>query len=183
MKVRISSLGQPPPLDSSERLASFSRLSLSLSVLVESALPVPNPKVLALDGQYDQILPESWVVIERPDAADPSKKPTRTPLQVKQTATISKTDYGLSAKVTQLTLSESWLELNDTMLNKLRAITVYAQSEKLDQAEEVISEQIPGFEKDDIAKTEIELGNLYDGLKPGRWLIVLEFRLNRLQPE
>ena len=182
MKVRISSLGQPPPLDSSERLASFSRLSLSLSVLVESALPVPNPKVLALDGQYDQILPESWVVLERPDAEDPSGK-ARKSLQVIQTATIAKTDYGLSAKVTQLTLSESWLELNDTMLNKLRAITVYAQSEKLDQAEEVISEQIPGFEKDDIAKTEIELGNLYDGLKPGRWLIVLEFRLNRLQPE
>jgi predicted phage baseplate assembly protein len=166
-KVRISYLGQTSFLSAVGRQA-----VLSLSVLVESAVSVPNPNVLALDGQYDQILPESWVVIERPDPKDPSGK-TRKSLQVIQTATIAKTDYGLSAKVTQLTLNDSWLEHNDDkMLDKLRKITVYAQSEKLKQAEEVVDENITGLEADGKTTKEIELGALYDGLKPGRWLIV-----------
>jgi predicted phage baseplate assembly protein len=136
----------------------FSSFS-SISIQEESKVPVFNPNILALDAQYDQILPKSWVVIQRPN--------TQIISQVEKVETITKADYGISAKVTQLTLKDRWLEDNDLTLDVIRQTTVYAQSEELKLTEEVINPT-----EEPVKGSEVELSQLYEGLKPGRWLIV-----------
>ncbi|BAZ11847.1 hypothetical protein NIES4071_36730 [Calothrix sp. NIES-4071] len=131
----------------------------SITIQEESKVPVFNPNILALDAQYDQILPKSWVVIQRPN--------TQIISQVEKIETITKADYGISAKVTQLTLKDRWLEDNDLTLDVIRQTTVYAQSEELKLAEEVINPT-----EEPIKGNEVELSQLYEGLQPGRWLIV-----------
>lgn len=131
----------------------------SISIQEVSKAPVSNPRILALDAQYDQILPQSWVVIQRPNQ--------QFIRQVEKVETISKADYGISAKVTQLTLNDRWLEDNDSTLDVIRQTTVYAQSEELELAEEVIEPK-----EEPVKGKEIELSQLYEGLQPGRWLIV-----------
>lgn len=132
----------------------------------ESPAPVPEHlrNVLALDAQYDQVVPKSWVVIERSDKSDPIIG------QVVKTQTVSKAEYGLTGKVTQLTLDRPWLEQTDVVLSVLRGTTVYAQSESLALAEEPIEESIRG--------DRIELAALYGGLEAGQWLIVAGERID-----
>jgi predicted phage baseplate assembly protein len=143
----------------------ISEASDVISILMESLFPPDARNVLALDAQYDQITPESWVVIQRPnpDPKDP-KNPTVKIHRTEAVQTISKADYGITGKVTQLTLKDDWLVSTDLLLSVLRATTVFAQSEKLTLAEEPIDAEIAG--------DRIELDGLYSGLQPGRWLIV-----------
>jgi predicted phage baseplate assembly protein len=70
----------------------------------------------------------------------------------------------MSAKVTRLTLSDSWLEPTDRLLSAVRGATVYAQSERLELAPEPVT--------DDVSGNAIELGRLYDRLEAGRWIVV-----------
>lgn len=132
----------------------------------ESPAPVPEHlrNVLALDAQYDQVVPKSWVVIERSDKSAPIIG------QVVKTQTVSKAEYGLAGKVTQLTLDRPWLEPTDVSLSVLRGTTVFAQSESLALAEEPIEESIRG--------DRIELAALYGGLEAGQWLIVAGERID-----
>ncbi|MBD2261434.1 putative baseplate assembly protein [Pseudanabaena sp. FACHB-2040] len=145
------------------------RVDNPLEIRVEfeaTAGPVAQ-KTLALDAQYDQILPGSWVVINRPDRQIVSR--------VLGTQAISKAEYGITGKVTQLTLDQPWLDASDRTLATLRQTTLYAQSEPLDVAEEVIdpvNNPIGRMDANADEPFEIELAQLYDGLKPGRWLIV-----------
>lgn len=139
-----------------------------LTILDKSPISTSSNQrtILVLDAQYDQITLGSWVVIERSNSEKPDGK-ERLIRQVMKTETISKADYGISARVTQLTLNDNWLKETDLTLDKLREITVYAQSEELKLAEEAIDPK-----KEPVKGNEIELGDLYDGLQPGRWLIV-----------
>ena len=75
-----------------------------------------------------------------------------------------RTDYGIMAKVTQLTLDGNWLDADDKDLSAFRNAAVYTLSENLTLAEEPYDA--------DVAGTTIELDGLYDGLKSGRWVIV-----------
>ncbi|MEM6353837.1 MAG: putative baseplate assembly protein, partial [Cyanobacteria bacterium P01_D01_bin.14] len=81
-----------------------------------------------------------------------------------------------TGKVTQLTLERDWLDANDQSLSVLRETTLYAQSAPLDLADEILDDPIQhiidGEETDPDGPFEIELAGLYNGLKPGRWLIV-----------
>lgn len=129
-----------------------------ISVLDESPAQISdqNKKIVALDAQYDQIQAGNWISIV-------TSKQTAF-YQVIDTQTVSKTDYGISSRVTQLTLDNPWLD-EEQLLSKLREVTIYAQGEPLALSEEPLtSEPICG-------KT-IELGTIYEGLKAGRWLIV-----------
>ncbi len=85
---------------------------------------------------------------------------------VQQSGEQSRAEYGLSAKATRLELRGDWIESQKTAddFAVIRGTAVFAQSEELALAEEPIEEPID----DD----EIELADLYDGLEPGRWLIV-----------
>jgi predicted phage baseplate assembly protein len=127
--------------------------------LDDSGQEKPDVKVLDLDARYDHILPDSWVVIDYADTSRP-----RLIRKVQSVQPYTRAGFGMSAKVTRLTLDQSWLNLTDNGLKLLRGVTIYAQSEKLMQADEFID--------DDISGDSIELDDLYDGLQSGRWVVV-----------
>jgi predicted phage baseplate assembly protein len=125
-------------------------------------------RILTLDTTYDQILPGSWVLIERLDAAGKLLLPHLI-REVEDTATLTKTAFGITAKVTQLTLKTKWLEdeyleTHNHSLSVFRNTTVFAQNEPHKLAEEPIV--------DVVGDTAIELQSLHQGLESGRWLIV-----------
>lgn len=130
------------------------------NLLLSEGFYAPS-NILDLDARYDHILPDSWVVIEYADGRN-----NGLPLicKVNQVQSLSRADYGMSAKVTRLILDQVWLTAGDTTLAALRNITVYAQSEVLAQADLPLT--------DDIAGSSVELDRLYDGLQSGRWVIV-----------
>ena len=141
--------------------------------------------VIYLDAEYDKILPQSWVVIERPLPADPEDVKSLNfnkmdesqgvgwiVSKIEKVRTVSRARYGITGTVTKLTLKKAWLtqtevDNNDERkidISMLRGTIVYAQSELLTRAEETI--------EDDVCLDLIELDGLYEGLKSGRWLIV-----------
>ena len=141
----------------------------SRAALSDAELARSGP-IVALDAPYDQIVPGSWILIERLKADGSKMTPFVT--TVKDAVTLTKTAYGITAKVTQLTLEEpwldarsaDWLEEHGNSLAAFRAVTVYAQSDPQKLTEEPIT--------DEVAMQVIELQSLYDGLDSGRWLIV-----------
>jgi predicted phage baseplate assembly protein len=136
-------------------------ISSAQGILIDDEIAVAPTalNIVNLDMVYDQIVPGSYVVIDR---ADTSKQIVTT---VTQTNKVSLTNYGMTARVTQLTLADNWLDpKTDLMLSVARNTTVSTQSEQLDLAQEPITDHVAG--------NQIELGNLYGGLKSGRWLIV-----------
>jgi hypothetical protein len=118
---------------------------------------------LNLDAVYDKIAPNTWVVINRTDTGA-TNQPLYT--QITNVRQISRADYGMSAKTTALLLEQDWLGgLTGTpSLSIFRGVTVYAQPEELDLAEEPLDRDVEG--------NTIELNGLYDGLESGRWIIV-----------
>ncbi|MGH8905010.1 MAG: putative baseplate assembly protein [Egibacteraceae bacterium] len=129
----------------------------TLSASHETLLPLDPRTVLPLDAVYDQIVPGSWVVVERAGQSPRSIRVTRV-------ETVAKAAYNISATVSQLTLAEDWLDATDVLLSAVRETTVYAQSEQLELA--------PEPRNDDVKGSSIDLDKLYQGLQSGRWLIV-----------
>jgi predicted phage baseplate assembly protein len=125
--------------------------------LEDPLLATHGATVLSLDAIYDRIAVGSWVVLQR-IGSDPEV------FRVNRVRSVSRVDYGISARVTQLELDHPWLETTDTSLAVVRDTTVFTQSEDLELAEEPI--------EDDIAGDSIELDGLYDSLEAGRWLVV-----------
>lgn len=137
-------------------------LTKGLVIDDEVAIAPTDTNVLNLDMTYDQILPGSWVAIERIGSTVP------VVTTVASVQKVSLTNYGMTSRVTQLTLNQAWLDpTTDLMLDVARKTTVLAQSERLDLAEEPITTNVPENQPD-----QIELGDLYSGLKSGRWLVV-----------
>lgn len=58
--------------------------------------------------------------------------------RVEKVENISKTDYGIVARVTQLTLDKPWLQEEDISLEIMRKTTVYLKSEVLSLSEKPI---------------------------------------------
>ena len=126
---------------------------------------------LALDAEYNQIQPGSFIVVEYPSpiTANPNRRLTQiaTVLGV-ETRTL--TFGGASNKVTLVTFRPPLKPKLDEIRGDPKFLTgtiVYAQSELLPLAEQVITEPVCGG-----AESEIELDNLYTNLEPGRWLII-----------
>ncbi len=128
--------------------------------------------VLYLDAEYNQIALHSWLYITSVSVPDNNNTPTNVTLspgiyQIKQVETVARADYGISAKVTKLTLNTDWFTIatpSTPTLGAFRGVTIYAQSEILTSAEEPLTEDIQG--------DTIELDGLYDGLQSGRWVAV-----------
>ncbi|MGH8763847.1 MAG: putative baseplate assembly protein, partial [Nitrosospira sp.] len=137
--------------------------------------------VAYLDTVYDQVVAGSQVVIQQP----PFSASSAVVATVDNAVAISRAAYGLTGKTSMLTFNKKWwnpekIKVNNpanpdnpdnpSMCNDassfgtLRATTIYCQSEELILADEPIRE--------DICEDEIELDGLYDGLKPGQWMIV-----------
>jgi len=159
--------------------AEFTDNTVSISDAV--SLPVTNRNVLPLDAQYDKIIQthenlDSWVVIERPGRNDPTQT-EQIITRVKKVETVSIAAYGITGRVTQLTLEGDWLFDKDTSLSVIRNTTVYAQSEKRALAEEPIEEVIGTTQAGTstnlkVGTNVIELDKIYDGLKSSQRLII-----------
>jgi baseplate J-like protein len=136
--------------------------------------------LVALDKEYDQIKPGSWIVINRylPSTSENQYKLFHCQVVKVETRSLGIVGTAISATILTLTnIAEEnnagtalngWISLTnlsdlDSSL-ALRNTRVYAQTEPLPLAEVPISEPIQG--------NVIELAELYDGLEPGRWLII-----------
>ncbi|PYI93753.1 MAG: putative baseplate assembly protein [Verrucomicrobia bacterium] len=146
------------------------------------ALPKANFPVIALDAEYEQIRPESLLVIERPPFEQTSHDTTglatvtqfdgkTTVHTVQSTAASTLAALGVSAKVTLPTISPAWFAKSPSdavaaaaSTQVLRGTRVYFQTELLPLAEAPVT--------DPVCKAEIELDGLYDGLEAGRWVIL-----------
>ncbi|MEV8310338.1 putative baseplate assembly protein [Streptomyces flavidovirens] len=130
-----------------------------------------NRHVLALDSVQDGITVGSWVAIERPrkgaegpDGIPGDEKLKLVTTRVTALRTAAYTNYGITGRGTELTLADPWLDEHDVLLSAIRDATVHAGGEALRLAEEPLGEDVHG--------NELELAQLYDGLRPGRHLVV-----------
>jgi hypothetical protein len=114
--------------------------------------------LLSLDAVYDKITPNGWAVIDSP--ALPGAPSVR---HIGSVDTISRAEYGMTARVTRIAVGSTWLPATPTFGN-LRQTTVWAQSELLDLADEPIENDVEG--------DSVELASLYPGLESGRFVIV-----------
>jgi hypothetical protein len=126
-----------------------------------------DDKVLFLDTDYDKILSETPIVVERMGAA----AVVYSDIEVNG---LSRAAYGMSGKTTKITLNEAWwhprgndITPSENDITPIRTTTVYAQSEELTLAEEPIAQPVSGG-TDDL----IELDSFYEGLEAGRWVVV-----------
>ena len=130
-----------------------------------------NRHVLPLDSVQDGITVGSWVAIERPrkgtgepDGIPGDKKLAFVTTRVTAVRTAAYTNYGITGRGTELTLADPWLDEHDVLLSAIRDATVHAGGEALRPADEPLGEDVHG--------NELELAELYDGLRPGRHLVV-----------
>ncbi|MFG2195245.1 putative baseplate assembly protein [Streptomyces sp. NPDC048639] len=131
----------------------------------------PNRRILALDTVHEGITAGSWVAIERPrkgaggaDGIPGDKKLAFVTTRVTAVRTAAYTSYGITGRGTELTLADPWLDEHDVLLSHIRDAVVHARGESLRPADEPLGEDVHG--------NEIELAELYDGLRPGRLLVV-----------
>jgi predicted phage baseplate assembly protein len=141
------------------------------AVFVSFQGPEPQRSVLALDAVYDGVAPGMWVAVERPrkGATGPDSIPGDKGLalvvtRAKSTRVVSVAQYGITGKATVLTLEHPWLDGQDTLLSDIRDATVYTGGEALQLATEPVTS--------DVSDDQIELAQAYDGLTPGRWVVV-----------
>ena len=136
------------------------RISTMHGLAIDREAPVaPDPlNVIDLDAAYDQIAPDSWVVIDFAGA-----RPAVIG-KVGEVHKVSLARYGITGRVTRLHLNKDWLAQTDLMLSAVRPVSVLAQSERLELAEAPIEEEISG--------DTIELADFYGDLPIGRQLIV-----------
>ncbi|HEX5875980.1 MAG TPA: putative baseplate assembly protein [Pyrinomonadaceae bacterium] len=136
-----------------------------------TAVATEDSHIVWLDAPYPQILPGSWVALEKPSSLiDPvtgqPRESTLVLTRVLDVSERSRAAYGLSQKSTRLRLENPWIDPTPGQDNfeTIRGTAVIAGSEILELAEEPIETPISG--------NEIELEGLYDGLESGRWLII-----------
>ncbi|MFF7650923.1 putative baseplate assembly protein [Streptomyces sp. NPDC007983] len=133
---------------------------------------VPEPAdryVLALDSVQSGITVGSWVAIERPrkgveGGVPGDRKLAFVTTRVTAVRTAAYTNYGITGRGTELTLADPWLDEHDVVLSAIRDTTVHAGGEPLRLADEPLGEDVHG--------NELELAELYQGLRPGRRVVV-----------
>ncbi len=141
----------------------------NVEVVIASKPEPVNRRVLQLDTVHDGITVGSWVAIQRPGKGAQDGIPGDAGLafvttQVVAARTAAYSNYGITGRGTELTLADPWLDEFDVLLSHIRDTTVHAAGEPLRLADEPLGEDVHG--------NEIELAELYDGLRPGRTLVV-----------
>jgi hypothetical protein len=159
--------------------------------------------VLYLDSKHDKIVEGGWVLIDmgsvptgdndKPLQVLPATSGSNPQFLLTKIRTahsnLSRAEYGMTGPTTRLELENPWIGLKfldqnnrqplyDRDFQVIRGTVVYAQSEELATADEPITEHVC-----DGVDEPIELDRLYEGLKPGRWLIVAGERTDVLDPE
>ncbi len=130
--------------------------------------PTEEANEVNLDTSYNQILPGGWAVLERPTSLGTSPSPLVI-TQITSVTESSRANYGITAKGTRLELNNAWINpvQNGDRFRVIRETTVFAQSELLELAEQLLDPI-----EDDICGDRIELANLVRGLEPGRWVVI-----------
>ncbi|MCX5205368.1 putative baseplate assembly protein [Streptomyces sp. NBC_00237] len=143
------------------------RPDLTVSGEVQGDFPLrEEPRVLTLDAVYPQILPGSWVAVQRAGGGDSGRPPEPLLAKVLTVHEVTRSNYGVASGGTQLLLDRAWTGGIDS-LAALREVTVHAQSEPL-----ALSPAPLDPVREAICGDLIELDGLYDGLEPGRRVIV-----------
>ncbi|MEU1784620.1 putative baseplate assembly protein [Streptomyces sparsogenes] len=155
LTVRYTAADEPPAVE------------IGIATVPEPA----NRYVLPLDSVQDSITVGSWVAVERPrkgsgepDGVPGDKRLAFVTTRVTAVRTAVYTNYGITGRGTELTLADAWLDEHDVVLSAIRDTTVHAGGEPLRPADEPLGEDVHG--------NEIELAELYDGLRPGRRIVV-----------
>jgi predicted phage baseplate assembly protein len=141
----------------------------SVEIVIASKPEPINRRMLQLDTVHDGITVGSWVAVQRPakgaqDGIPGDAKLAFVTTQVVAARTAAYSNYGITGRGTELTLADPWLDEFDVLLSHIRDTTVHAAGEPLRLADEPLGEDVHG--------NEIELAELYDGLGPGRTLMV-----------
>ncbi|MEU5698341.1 putative baseplate assembly protein [Streptomyces aurantiacus] len=147
----------------------------NVEVVIASKPAPANRRVLQLDSVRDGITVGSWVAIQRPtkgaEGAEGAEggipgdaRLAYVTTKVVAARTAAYTNYGITGRGTELVLADPWLDEFDVLLSHIRDTTVHAAGQPLRPADEPLGEDVHG--------NEIELAELYDGLRPGRTLIV-----------
>ncbi|MFI6692851.1 putative baseplate assembly protein [Streptomyces sp. NPDC050433] len=141
----------------------------NVEVVIASRRDGVDRRVLQLDTVHTGITVGSWVAIQRPakgaeNGIPGDKKLACVTTQVVAARTAAYSNYGITGRGTELTLADPWLDEFDVLLSHIRDTTVHAAGEPLRLADEPLGEDVHG--------NEIELAELYDGLRPGRTLII-----------
>lgn len=135
-----------------------------------------NSNVVQLDNAHDGITPDSYVVIQ------PRISGGGYPLvaQVKSVSVHPRSAYGISGKTTEIALAPQgdqaiWDIKGKSDISLLRGTQVFAQSEALSLADQIIVDDVgntttPLIPAD--GATRLTLDQAVDGLKTGRWVIV-----------
>ncbi len=131
--------------------------------------PTEDPYVVSLDATRPAIVPGGWAVVQRPAVAGSPPRPGLIIARVAGVRDASRADYGITGRSTLVELDRPWLALGasgDTF-TVIRESAIYVQSEALELLDEPLD---PVLEP--VCDGEITLDRLYDGLQPGRRLIV-----------
>jgi hypothetical protein len=144
------------------------------------------PNLIDLDSSYDKILPNSWIVVQTPQSNITGRQPQTLYAKAMNPTIFSRGDYGMSGKITQIELGSpadpldsskdlKWITVDldthtpsntppDDDFKAIRQTVVYAQPELLELTNEPLDTNVAG--------ETVELDGLYDGLEPGRWIVV-----------
>jgi predicted phage baseplate assembly protein len=184
----IDDPSEPAQTSSKTKIVSFSEWPDSEVIKVEALPTTGSSNTIYLDGNFDKILQDGWIVIDT-SAIDRDTTTTKVSLpqkslviaRVGQVASgVSRAAYGMSGPSTRIQLvtpgaakPAGWIKQNVSGQNEsefqlIRRTVVLTQSEELTLAEEPIDQPICDGTGDD----EIELDDLYSELKAGRWLII-----------
>lgn len=135
-----------------------------------------HDNVVQLDNAYDGITPDSYVVIQPKQLSDGYPRVA----QVKSVQVHPRSAYGISGKTTEIALAPQgdqsiWDIHGRPDINPLRGTQVFAQSEALRLADQIIVDDVgnattPLVPND--GATRLTLDQAVDGLKTGRWVIV-----------
>lgn len=132
--------------------------------------PYPgSERLLVLDGVHEEITTGSRVVVERPRKGAPGGIPGDPALafvvtHVTAVRTTAGTRFGITGRATELTLADPWLDDQDRQLSDIRDATAHAGGQPLRPADEPLDEDVDG--------DTLELADLHEGLRPGRYLVV-----------
>jgi hypothetical protein len=168
--LRFSVSNDPgPDLTSAAAAPPSWRVQISGQHRAPGGAPTEDPFVVSLDAPRPAIVPGGWAVVERPVVAGSPPQPDLVIARVTGVREASRADYGITGRSTLVRLDRPWLTLGpsgDTFA-VIRGSAIYAQSEPLELLDEPIDPV-----QEPVGGGEILLQGLFDGLKPGRRLIV-----------
>jgi predicted phage baseplate assembly protein len=126
---------------------------------LDQSIDLKDRRVLHLEKEFDGVTSRTIVAVQN-GSADYT-----TPTLV-EVSVVARNDYGLSGKSTRLQFKETVLPSSSTSLSLLRPIKVFLAADELPLAEQPITDPVCGSDP------AIELDGLYDGLTPGKWMIL-----------